>query len=215
MSLLVKKLHNYCQRHSSFCSSSSSNRGSKIPGKSSSSRTMTMFSLSVGVSLSECPSLFLLVTIHLSPSIIWWTRSSRTFFLRLQHHWRSSSRCSLIQWTHHDDQNYAGNRKQRILLSIFLHLWKPSSPVDSCSRRIIYQCSTVDLCTRWKSRQWSRSTLCWFFRIVSPTMTQHWTPAFSVIKLGFWSNKRCLFHRNELSRSSSLKDVCEWCALLE
>ena len=99
-----KELHNYDQRHSSFCSSSSSlNKESKIPDKASSFRPRQCFRcllVHVSQNILLCSYSWSFISHRAS---IWWTKSSRTFFLRLQHQWRSSSRSLLIQRTHQDD----------------------------------------------------------------------------------------------------------------
>ena len=91
-----------------------------------------------------------------------------------------------------------------------------SSLVDSCSRRVVCQCSTVDLCTHSKSRQRSRSMLCWFFRIIAPTMTQHWTSSLNEINLAIRSNKRCAYYNETkyLDQNSTV-GTCELFGLLD
>ena len=182
-----KELHNYDQRHSSLSSYSSSNKESKSPGTSSSSRQRQC---------SRC------LLVHVSENVLLFSYSGSFISDILSSSWTSLTIFFSILV---DSTNTSRRWKLRL----------EQQTTNTYSRRIICQCSTVDLCTRSKSRQWSRSTLCWFFRTVSPTMTQHWTSSFNVINLAIWSNKRCLLHRNELSRSSSLEDVCAWCGLLE
>ena len=85
------------------------NKESKSPGTSSSSWAETMF-------LVVCWCM----TFRMSFSFRIRDHSSRTFFLRLEHHWRFSSRSSLIQRTHQDDEDYAWNSKLRILSLVAL-----------------------------------------------------------------------------------------------
>ena len=84
------------------------------------------------------------------------------------------------------------------------------------SDRIVCQCSTADLCTHSKSRQRSRSMLCWFFRIIAPTMTQHWTSSLNEINLAIRSNKRCAYYNETkyLDQNSTV-GTCELFGLLD